>query len=129
MTALDLDGIRQRIAYLTPDSPILTEAELDRVKTTIRTVAFQDAPALLAALDESTRLASLMAQAIANHTAAAGDEWEDGARATLAWLRTQIEQRKAFAWYIAVLLDEAETALLPTPTETPTLAGEESTDA
>lgn len=124
MTALDLDGIRKRLAYLAPDYPIVTESDLDRVKTTIRTVAFEDAPALLAALDESTRVASLMAQSIANHTAAAGDEWEEGVRATLAWLRTQIEQRKAFAWYIAVLLDEAETALLPPPSSALAEVGE-----
>lgn len=127
MTALDVDGIRKRIALLSPDYSLASEADLDRVTTAMRTLALQDAPALLAALDDSTRIASLMAQAIANHTAAAGDEWDEGVRATLAWLRTQLEQRPAFAWYIAELLNEAETALLPTSAGSTALA--EGTDS
>ena len=122
MTALDVDGIRKRIALLAPDYPLASEADLDRVTTAMRILAHQDAPALLAALDESTRVASLMAQAIANHTAAAGDEWDEGVHATLTWLRSQLEQRPAFAWYIAELLTEAETALLPTTAEPTALA-------
>jgi hypothetical protein len=88
----------------------------------MRTLAVNDAPALLAALDEATRTVSLMAQAIANHTAAAGDEWTDGVNATLTWLRTQMETRPAFAWYINVLLDEAQAALIPTNPDTSALA-------
>lgn len=113
MTDLDLDAIRGRLAMLSPHYPLTSEADIDRVTTEMRTLATSDVPALLAALDDSTRVSSLMAQAIANHTAAAGDEWEEGVRATLAWLRAQLEQRPAFAWYIADLLDEAEAALTP----------------
>lgn len=119
MTAFDLDAIRSRLEMLDllQQRHAAVPNQLARALTDPRTIerhiATVDAPALLAALDDSARDASIMAQAIANHTAAAGDEWDEGVRATLTWLRAQLEQRPAFAWYIAELLNEAEAALIP----------------
>lgn len=106
MTAPDLDAIRNRVAIVSSATSQL------RAMPAMRALATVDAPALLAALEDEHRANASMAQAIANHVAAAGDEWEDGVKATLAWLRTQIDQRPAFSWYIAELLDEAQAALI-----------------